>query len=77
MRSDAAWRELHAREGTFRKLFVGEWIDHVPARCLDGGLNQIRPELLIVERDRDAWFGNQFGAVKTNVEEVLDSASLF
>jgi len=72
---ESAWQELRAREFQFRKLFAGEWPDYVPSWHYRG--EQIRPELLIVDRDRDAWLEHQLQAVKTNVEDALDSASLF
>ena len=77
MLSEATWQELADRELAFRRLFAGERIEHVPAWHFNGGLNQIRPELLAVERDRNRWLQNQLRAVRANVEEALDSASLF
>lgn len=35
------------------------------------------PGLLIAEKDRDKWLDNQLRAVKANVEETLDGASLY
>lgn len=77
MFTEATWQELTRRELAFRELFAGEAMDHVPAWYFNGGLGQIRPEFLTAERDRDQWLDNQLRAVKANVEEALDSASLF
>lgn len=74
---EATWRELWARESGFQKLFSGEKPDCVPCWHFNWDLKQIRPELLVVEKDRERWLDNQLRAVKANVEEALASSSLF
>jgi len=77
MFSESTWAELGARESGFQRLFNGEKPDRAPYWYFNGDLKQIRPELLVVEKDREGWLDNQLGAVKANVEEALDSGSLF
>jgi len=72
---ESAWQELRSREQQFQKLFAGEKPDYVPSWYYRD--EQIRPELLVVDKDRDAWLDHQLQTVKTNAEEALDSASLF
>jgi len=75
--SESIWRELDARKRAFRKPFDGEQSGDVPSWYFNGDLKQLRPELLITEEDRDAWMENQLRAVKANVQEALESVSLY
>ncbi len=77
MFSEDAWRELVAREYQFQRFFNGEKPDYLLSWFFDGSLNQINPGLLIEKKDKDAWLNHQFQTVKSNVEQALDSASLF
>ncbi len=77
MFSEAQWKEMDDRESQFVKLFSGEQPDYVPSWYHNAELKQTRPELLIAEKDREAWLNNQLRAVKANVEETLDGASLY
>lgn len=77
MFTEAQWKELDYRENQFAKVFAGEMPDYVPVWFYHEELGQMRPELLMVEKDRKAWLDNQLKAVKTNVEESLDGACLY
>lgn len=77
MFSESTWAELGARESAFQQLFNGEKLARAPSWHFNGDLKQIRPESLIVEKDRQQWLDNQLRAVEINVAEALDSASLF
>ncbi|MBU8902767.1 MAG: hypothetical protein KOO69_08505, partial [Victivallales bacterium] len=74
MFTEAQWKELNYRENQFAKVFAGEKPDYVPVWFYHEELGQMRPELLMEEKNRDIWLDNQIKAVKSNVEESLDSA---
>ena len=77
MFSESTWAELGARESGFQRVFNGETLDSAPSWCFNGDLKQIRPEILLEEKDKEGWLDNQLRAVKANVEEALDAGSLF
>ena len=77
MFTESTWAELRARESGFQRVFNGEKLDSAPSWYFNGDLKQIRPEILVEERDKEGWLDNQLRAVKANVEEALDSESLF
>jgi|GEM_PF-1498608 len=77
MFSEVQWNELDHRENQVAKVFAGEQPDHVPVWFYHEELGQMRPELLMAEKNREAWLENQLRAVKVNVEESLDSHCLY
>ncbi len=77
MFTETQWKELDYRENQFAKVFAGEKPDYVPVWFYHEELGQMRPELLMEEKNRDVWLDNQIKAVKINVEESLDSACLY
>ena len=77
MFSESQWKELNCRENQFAKVFAGEKPDFVPVWWYYEELGQIKPELLMAEKDRKAWLDNQLKAVKTNVEEALENHCLY
>ena len=77
MFSQAQWKELDYRESQFAKVFAGEKPDYVPVWFYYEELGQIKPELLMAEKDRKAWLDNQLKAVKTNVEEAIENYCLY
>ncbi len=77
MFSDVIWKELDRREAEFRQVFEGRPVDRVPVWFYHEELGQMKPELLMVEKNRDAWLENQIRAVRTNVEEALDNRALY
>ncbi|RKY23917.1 MAG: hypothetical protein DRP83_08445 [Planctomycetota bacterium] len=77
MFSESQWQELKYREAQFAKVFAGERPDFVPVWFYHEQLGQMKPELLMLEKDRDAWLANQVKAVQANVAESLDGSTLY
>ena len=77
MFAEAVRQELKTKEQQFQNVFNSERCDYVPSWYYHGELGQIRPEILIAQKDKQRWLNNQLDVVKTNVEEALDSVSLF